>query len=252
MVKVVHLGKVVAEECSSTRLAVRCFLPAFSSVKQKLTPGTELIFESKLNNASRERRKKAMERVLNGVSRISNLPAYFDQDGAQQSKVIGKIPEEVAIRARYDSEFEQLNPRQIVAFQRTVSEGPISVLQGPPGTGKTAFVTKLIHYLFENELAGNILLVGQSHASVDTVAIKARELCSALGTDLSVIRLGHESAIDDQMLQCHSSSIERPNSLQVSSCDYDKADHMRSFLPPDAQHRNCGGMPNCIAASAQS
>lgn len=70
--------------------------------------------------------------------RISNLPAYFDQDGAQQSKVIGKIPEEVAIRARYDSEFEQLNPRQIVAFQRTVSEGPISVLQGPPGTGKTA------------------------------------------------------------------------------------------------------------------
>ncbi|MGS1394429.1 hypothetical protein I5G39_035570 (plasmid) [Pseudomonas aeruginosa] len=79
-----------------------------------------------------------MERVLNGVSRISNLPAYFDQDGAQQSKVIGKIPEEVAIRARYDSEFEQLNPRQIVAFQRTVSEGPISVLQGPPGTGKTA------------------------------------------------------------------------------------------------------------------
>lgn len=41
---------------------------------------------------------KAMERVLNGVSRISNLPAYFDQDGAQQSKVIGKIPEEVAIR----------------------------------------------------------------------------------------------------------------------------------------------------------
>ncbi|MDE5219949.1 AAA domain-containing protein [Pseudomonas aeruginosa] len=41
-----------------------------------------------------------------------------------------------------------------MAFQRTVSEGPISVLQGPPGTGKTAFVTKLIHYLFENELAG--------------------------------------------------------------------------------------------------
>lgn len=202
-------GEVVAEECSSTRLAVRMFSAGIRSVKQKLTPGTELIFESKLNNASRERRKKAMERVLNGVSRISNLPAYFDQDGAQQSKVIGKIPEEVAIRARYDSEFEQLNPRQIVAFQRTVSEGPISVLQGPPGTGKTAFVTKLIHYLFENELAGNILLVGQSHASVDTVAIKARELCSALGTDLSVIRLGHESAIDDQMLQCHSSSIQR-------------------------------------------
>ncbi|WP_410951736.1 AAA domain-containing protein [Pseudomonas sp. S1(2024)] len=202
-------GEVIAEECSSTRLAVRMFAAGIRSVKQKLTPGTELIFESKLSNASRERRKKAMERVLNGVSRIPHLPAYFDQNGTLQSKVIGKIPDEAAIRARYDSEFEQLNPRQIVAFQRTISEGPIQVLQGPPGTGKTAFVTKLIHYLFENDLAGNILLVGQSHASVDTVAVKARELCAKLGTEVSVIRLGHESAIDDQMLQCHSSSIQR-------------------------------------------
>ncbi|MGS1401192.1 hypothetical protein I5G39_035575 (plasmid) [Pseudomonas aeruginosa] len=50
-------GEVVAEECSSTRLAVRMFSAGIRSVKQKLTPGTELIFESKLNNASRERRK---------------------------------------------------------------------------------------------------------------------------------------------------------------------------------------------------
>lgn len=202
-------GEVIAEECSSSRIAVRMFATGIRTVKQKLSPGTELIVESKLNNASRERRKKAMERVLNGMSRIPHLPVYFDQQGALQSTVIGKVPEEAAIRERYDTEFEQLNPRQVVAFQRSISEGPISVLQGPPGTGKTAFVTKLIHYLFENELAGNILLVGQSHASVDTVAIKARELCSELGTDVSVIRLGHESAIDDQMLQCHSSSIQR-------------------------------------------
>ncbi|MFO6231954.1 hypothetical protein, partial [Pseudomonas aeruginosa] len=45
-------GEVVAEECSSTRLAVRMFSAGIRSVKQKLTPGTELIFESKLNNAS--------------------------------------------------------------------------------------------------------------------------------------------------------------------------------------------------------
>ncbi|HCL4203869.1 TPA: NERD domain-containing protein [Pseudomonas aeruginosa] len=202
-------GEVIAEECSSTQMAVRMFATGIRSVKQKLTPGTELIFESKLNNASRERRKKAMERVLNGVSKIAHLPVYFDQEGALQSRVLGNIPEETAIRERYDTEFEQLNPRQVVAFQRAISEGPVSVLQGPPGTGKTAFVTKLIHYLFENDLAGNILLVGQSHASVDTVALKTRELCSELDTEVSVIRLGRESAIDDQMLQCHSSSIQR-------------------------------------------
>lgn len=202
-------GEVVVEECNSTLLAVRMITTGIRSVKQKLIVGATLIVESKLNNASRERRKKAMERVLSGSSRILRLPDYFDLDGEFRSKVIGKVPTEAAIRARYDTEFEQLNPRQIVAFQRAVSEGPVAVLQGPPGTGKTAFVTKLIHYLFENELAGNILLVGQSHASVDTVAIKARELCSALNTEVSIVRLGNEAAIDDSMLQCHSSSIQR-------------------------------------------
>lgn len=202
-------GEVVVEECSGVRLAVRMFSAGIRSVKQKLTAGTELIFESKLNGASRARRKRAMERVLNGVARISHLPAYFDKESNVKSKVIGKIPDEAAIRARYDSEEQKLNPRQIIAFQRAVSEGPIGILQGPPGTGKTDFVTKLIHYLFEHEIAGNILLVGQSHASVDTVAIKARELFSEIGSDISVVRLGHESAIDDQMLQCHSSSIQR-------------------------------------------
>lgn len=202
-------GELVAEECGSTRLAVRMFAVGIRSVKQKLIPGTELIFESKPNNASRERRKKAMEQVLNGVSKIPHLAAYFDVTSGFKSKVIGKIPDESTIRGRYDSELKKLNPRQIVAFQRTVSEGPISVLQGPPGTGKTDFVSKLIHYLFENKIAENILLVGQSHASVDTVALKARDLCAELQADVSVVRLGQEAAIDDQMLQCHSSSLQR-------------------------------------------
>lgn len=202
-------GEVVVEECNGVRLAVRMFSSNIRSVKPKIIAGAELIFESTLNNASRARRKRAMERVLNGVSRIQHLPAYFDRGSNIKSKVIGRIPSETSLRERYDSDKEQLNPSQIVAFKRAVSEGPVSILQGPPGTGKTDFVTKLIHYLFEHEIAGNILLVGQSHASVDTVAIKAREFFSEMGSDISVVRLGHESAIDDQMLQCHSSSIQR-------------------------------------------
>lgn len=202
-------GELVVEECSSQRLAVRMFAFGIRSVKQKLVPGTELIFESKPNNASRERRKKAMEQVLNGVSKIPHLPAYFDPNSGFSSKVIGKIPDEAVIRQRYDTEHKKLNPRQVVAFQRTISEGPISSIQGPPGTGKTDWVCKIIHYLFENNLAENILLVGQSHTSVDNVALKTRELCAELQTDVAVVRLGHEAAIDDQMLQCHSSSIQR-------------------------------------------
>ncbi|MBC3227475.1 AAA domain-containing protein [Serratia fonticola] len=202
-------GLVVTEECDTNILALRVVITGIRSLRQKLTVGTELIFESKRSHASRSRREKAISRVLNGESRIKGLSNYFDHRKESLIKTIVTKPDENKIRERYDSQYERLNPRQIEAFQRAVSEGPISVLQGPPGTGKTAFVSKFIHYLFENDLAKNILLVGQSHTSVDTVAVKTRELCIQLGTPLSVVRLGHESAIDDKLLQCHPSSLQR-------------------------------------------
>ena len=202
-------GVVITEESSMDTLAVRVFSEGSRTLKHKLTEGVDLFFESKRNSVSRSRRQDAMDRVLRGGTRIASLAEYFDGAGKVSSAVTGVAPDEGALRNRYDNESEQLNPGQITAFQRVISEGPIGVLQGPPGTGKTAFVSKLIHYLFENKLARNILLVGQSHTSVDTVAIKAREVCTQKGTEVSVIRLGREALIDDKLLQCHSSSIQR-------------------------------------------
>ncbi|MNG14366.1 RecBCD enzyme subunit RecD [compost metagenome] len=141
-----------------------------------------------------------MDRVLSGNSRIHSLPSYFDEEGNLKSKVVQDVPCEESIRARYDhfnGSPERLNSKQVIAFQQVVSQSPISVLQGPPGTGKTAFVSKLIHYLFENGLARNILLVGQSHTSVDTVAIKAKELCEEMGNEISLVRLGQEYRVED-------------------------------------------------------
>lgn len=207
-----QFGWVIPEESGDETLAVRPQGESLSSFKKKVAEGTELFFESKRNHASRFRRQKAMDRVLTGNSRIHNLPGYFDEEGTARSKVVQEVPSEESIRARYDNfngSEEQLNPKQIVAFQKVVSQSPISVLQGPPGTGKTAFVSKLIHYLFENNLARNILLVGQSHTSVDTVAIKAKELCEEMGNQISLVRLGQEHLIDEKLLQCHSSSIQR-------------------------------------------
>lgn len=201
-------GVVVHDECGGDILAVRMYSMNFRSLKPKLMPGTELILESRMSAVSRSRRNRAMQRVLSGVSKISSLPSYFDVHSEIRSKVISPVPEEKDIRALYDNEVEELNPRQVIAFQRMVSEGPVTALQGPPGTGKTAFVSKFIHFLFERGLAKNILLVGQSHASVDTVAIKAREVCENMGTEISVVRLGRETSIDDLMLSCHSSSIQ--------------------------------------------
>mgnify|MGYP003629453256 FL=1 len=207
-----QFGWVIPEESGDEILAVKTQNESLSAFKKRVTEGTVLFFESKRNHASRFRRQKAMDRVLSGNSRIHNLPGYFDEEGAVRSKVVHGVPAEEGIRLRYDNQNgsnEQLNPKQVTAFQKVVSQAPISVLQGPPGTGKTAFVSKLIHYLFENGLAGNILLVGQSHTSVDTVAIKAKELCEDLGNQISLVRLGQEHLIDAKLLQCHSSSIQR-------------------------------------------
>ncbi|MFJ2689418.1 AAA domain-containing protein [Pseudomonas sp. NPDC087336] len=205
-------GWVIPEESNDETLAVKPRGEALFTFKKRVGEGTEIFLESKRNHASRFRRKKAMERVLAGNSRIHSLPGYFDEEGNVRASLEHEIPDEVAIRSRYDrrnGSDEVLNPKQILAFQRVVSQSPISVLQGPPGTGKTAFISKLIHYLFENKLAGSILLVGQSHTSVDTVAIKAKELCEELETKISLVRLGREQQIDEKLLQCHSSSIQR-------------------------------------------
>jgi serine/threonine protein kinase len=204
-------GWVITEESTEETLAVKPRGESLFAFKKRVSEGSELFLESKRSHASRFRRQKAMDRVLSGNSRINSLPKYFDEIGNVRAEVVHEMPDEAAIRARYDrrnGSDDVLNPKQILAFQRVVSQSPIAVLQGPPGTGKTAFVSKLIHYLFENKLANNILLVGQSHTSVDTVAIKAKELCQELDTPLSLVRLGREHQIDEKLLQCHSSSIQ--------------------------------------------
>lgn len=205
-------GHVIPAESGDDILAVHPHGESLSNFKKKVGEGTEIFFESKRNHASRFRRQKAMDRVLSGNCRIQTLPGYFDEEGIARSKVVQEVPTEESIRSRYDDfngSGERLNPKQVIAFQRIVSQSPLSSLQGPPGTGKTKFVSQLINYLFENGLARNILLVGQSHTSVDTVAIKAKELCEEMGNQISLVRLGQEHLIDEKLLQCHSSSIQR-------------------------------------------
>ncbi|OYT85820.1 MAG: hypothetical protein CFE50_00235 [Pseudomonas sp. PGPPP4] len=206
-----HFGWVVPEESGGITLAVKPQGESLGSFRKKIPAGTELFFESKLNHASRFRRQRAMDSVLAGKARIPSLPSYFDEEGEISARPHHAVPSEESIRSRYDNykgSPEVLNPQQIVAFQQVISRAPLQVIQGPPGTGKTSFVSKLIDYLFSNNLARNILLVGQSHTSVDTVAIKARELCEEMGNTISVVRLGREHQIDEKLLQCHPSALQ--------------------------------------------
>lgn len=200
------LGELDILETTPDFLALK---PSRSRIHKILKEGAALKLESLQSKASRDRKQKALERVLDHASVIPGLSDYFDPERVPQLVSYCDPPTNEALRDKYDSDEKKLNDKQIEAFQRLVQYGPIGVLQGPPGTGKTSFVSQFIHYLFDSLGARNILLVGQSHTSVDAVAIKAREVCADKGTNLSVVRMGQERMVATDMLDAHSSALQR-------------------------------------------
>lgn len=177
--------------------------------KKKVVRGTFLRLESIQSKASRDRKTKAMERVLERASVVPNLVQYFDVESSAATQDVAARPTEERVRALYDGPEQNLNPRQVDAFKDLVQRGPVGVLQGPPGTGKTTFVGAFIHYLFSELGVRNVLLVGQSHTAVDAVAKKVRSVCQRHAFPLSVVRMGQERMIATEMLDAHSRAIQR-------------------------------------------
>ncbi|TFH84735.1 nuclease [Billgrantia azerbaijanica] len=200
------LGELDISETTPDFIAIK---PSRSRIQKALKEGVSLQLESLQSKASRDRKQKALERVLEHASVIPRLSQYFDPSTPPELDVKNEPPTSEFLRNRYDDDHKKLNDKQIEAFQRLVKYGPVGVLQGPPGTGKTSFVSQFIHYIFDSLGARNVLLVGQSHTSVDAVAIKAREVCSDKNTDLSVVRMGQERMVATDMLDTHSSALQR-------------------------------------------
>lgn len=200
------LGELDVLETTPDFIAIK---PSRSRIQKILKEGVSLKLESLQSKASRDRKQKALERVLEHASVIPRLSEYFDPAKAPELDVTNEPPTSKFLKRKYDDDEKQLNDKQIEAFQRLVKYGPVGVLQGPPGTGKTSFVSQFIHYIFDSLGAKNVLLVGQSHISVDAVAIKAREVCNDKDTELSVVRMGQERMVATDMLDTHSSALQR-------------------------------------------
>jgi len=177
--------------------------------RKRVIPGALLKLESLQSKASRDRKSKAMERVLEHASAIPDLLKYFDPIASPSIFPMAPRPTAERIRQLYSDEETSLNERQVEAFQQLIEQGPVGVLQGPPGTGKTTFVGAFIHYLFSEIGVRNVLLVGQSHTAVDAVATKARAMCQRHIFPLSVVRMGQERMLATPMLDAHSRAIQR-------------------------------------------
>ncbi|MDC4237035.1 AAA domain-containing protein [Pasteurella multocida] len=163
---------------------------------------TPIYLQSKQNKASYKRRKNALQRILDGESVVKDLGNYFDEHCSLPSeKYKVQVSEEEFQRYDQPEKGVSLNEAQRKAFQKLISNGPLSLLQGPPGTGKTEFIAAFVHYLFDVQKVRNILLVSQSHEAVNTAAERIRKHCQRLGTDLQLVRFSNREIADSEILE---------------------------------------------------
>ncbi|ELI9247865.1 NERD domain-containing protein [Escherichia coli] len=202
----VQLGELQLSETTPSLLAIRF---DFDAARKRISSGSQLQLESIRDKSSRELRQRALQRVIENKAEIQHLPQYFDYHQKPCMQQMQPRPSAETLRVLYDQPGQRFNEQQLMAFQQLVEFGPVGVLQGPPGTGKTTFISKFIHYLYQHCGVNNILLVRQSHASVDNVAIKARELCHTKGMELDTVRIGNELMIDEGMLSVATKALQR-------------------------------------------
>ena len=110
-----------------------------------------IFFRTKQDKASYDKRKDALERLLNKEGTISQLVDYFEPT-CELPAVAYDIEVTDQDFSRYDRTDDlgneiRLNDQQRIAFKRLLQNGPISILQGPPGTGKTEFIVSTVSYL---------------------------------------------------------------------------------------------------------
>jgi serine/threonine protein kinase len=164
--------------------------------------GSAYYLRGTLARVASERRIAAMKRVLAGGALIPNLVDYFDPDSkCLPRKTDNVTPEDVA---EYG-----LNEQQGEALQTALTYGPVSLLQGPPGTGKTKFIASFVHLLLSRDLAGNILLVSQSHEAVNNVMNKVAALVRESGLDVPMVRIGQQSMVSASLRNIQEDSLRQ-------------------------------------------
>jgi serine/threonine protein kinase len=164
--------------------------------------GSAYYLRGTLARVASERRIAAMKRVLAGGALIPNLVDYFDPDSkCLPRKTDNVTPEDVA---EYG-----LNEQQEEALQTALTYGPVSLLQGPPGTGKTKFIASFVHLLLSRDLAGNILLVSQSHEAVNNVMNKVAALVRESGLDVPMVRIGQQSMVSASLRNIQEDSLRQ-------------------------------------------
>ncbi|TVR87502.1 MAG: AAA family ATPase [Saprospirales bacterium] len=146
-------------------------------------------------------------------------------------------PEEIRKREKA-TQTETLNPSQIEAVEAGINAEDISVIHGPPGTGKTTTLKHLIINLVQRK--NKVLVCAPSNAATDWIASQLyRE-------GLKVVRMGHLSRIDQEVLDCSlESQVFSKNEarqlkkihLEAEECFRQAKKYKRSYGPQQREER---------------
>jgi serine/threonine protein kinase len=164
--------------------------------------GIQLIFTSQMGASSLEKRRAATERILTRKSRIRNLIDVLNPRRNITPTVNPRVIDQASLIRDYS-----LNEVQARAFAQIFEHRPLGLLQGPPGTGKTKFIAALVHYALSNNLAKNVLLASQSHEAVNGATETVLRLFSKDDKMPSVLRVGNESVVSDQLMPYHPAKV---------------------------------------------
>ncbi|WP_414433223.1 AAA domain-containing protein [Alcanivorax sp. IL2] len=206
--KTSYLGYVDVRKSSGKEIVVEN-----KAKTRSVKPDETLYLMSTQNKTSLDRRKRAVTRVLDQLSVIPDLTAYFEENSDREPVKLSEEPsdKDFELYQREDREAGKvigLNTAQKEAFKKLITYGPVGLLQGPPGTGKTEFIAAFCHYLVSRENVSNILLVSQSHEAVNTAVERIRSHCRKLDTDLDVVRFSNsDQAVSDGLKDVYSSAL---------------------------------------------
>lgn len=180
---------------------------------QNIKEDTRLQLVDRQASSSRDRRKKALDRVLNGESLIPDLVQRFDVDAPSVVETIKPIAEPAHDVFR---RYSRLDESKAAAFHHVLTQR-LSVLMGPPGTGKTTLLAYLLDHLNRQPEIKRVLLVSQSNVAVDEVATQARKVIRELALDEgrdpdqvvpSMVRLGDRAKVNTLLLDIHVDALQ--------------------------------------------